>query len=143
LKELIYMTNFLRWAVVAVLVGHGLIHLLGVVKGFGWADVAQLKQPIGAGGGVIWLLAALLVLASAALIAVGAPTWWWVKMRAETKAPTALLGIMLIGVGADAILDPSPDAWGWTFLVAASLLGGMNLGVAFMGFAEHAPPTRR
>ena len=56
MKELIYMSHVLRWAVVAVLVGHGLIHFLGVVKGFGWADVAQLKQPIGAGGGVIWLL---------------------------------------------------------------------------------------
>jgi hypothetical protein len=77
-KELISMTNILRWVVVAVLVGHGLIHLLGVVKGFGWAEVAQLKQSIGAVGGVLWLLAALLVLASAALIAVGAPTWWWV-----------------------------------------------------------------
>ena len=32
------MNNVLRWAVVAVLVGHGLIHLLGVAKGFGWAE---------------------------------------------------------------------------------------------------------
>ena len=45
------MTTAFRWVVVAVLVGHGLIHLLGVAKGFGWADVPQLKQPIGAGAG--------------------------------------------------------------------------------------------
>ena len=45
------MTNVLRWVVVAVLVGHGLIHLLGVAKGFGWAAVPQLKEPIGTGGG--------------------------------------------------------------------------------------------
>jgi hypothetical protein len=73
-KELIYMNNVLRCAVVAVLVGHGLIHLLGVAKGFGWATVPQLNEPVGAGGGLLWLLAGFLVLASAALIAVGAPS---------------------------------------------------------------------
>ncbi len=66
-----------RWLVVAVLAGHGLIHLLGVVKASGWAEVSQLRQPIGPGAGVVWLLAAVLVLASAVLIAAGAPTWWW------------------------------------------------------------------
>lgn len=71
------MTNVLRWVVVTLLAGHGLIHLLGVAKGFGWAQVSALKQPIGLGGGALWLLAAVLVLTSAVLIAAGAPTWWW------------------------------------------------------------------
>ena len=60
-----------RWVVVAVLAGHGLIHLLGVAKAFGWAEVSELEQPIGPGGDVVWLLAAVLVLASAVLIAAG------------------------------------------------------------------------
>ncbi len=71
------MTSALRWTVAAVLAGHALIHLLGVVKGFGWAEVTQLKQPIGPGAGVVWLLAATLVLTSAVLIAAQAPSWWW------------------------------------------------------------------
>ena len=71
------MTTVVRWIVVAVLAGHGLIHLLGVAKGFGWAEVTQLRQPIGAAGGALWLLAGILVLVSAGFIAVGAPTWWW------------------------------------------------------------------
>jgi hypothetical protein len=70
------MTNVLRWAVVAVLVGHG-YHLLGVAKGFGWAEIPQLKQPMGVSGGILWLLAAVYVIASAVLMAVGAPPWWW------------------------------------------------------------------
>ncbi len=77
MKELIRVTNVVRWVIVAALVGHGLLHFLGVVKGFGWAAVPQLEEPIGAGGGVVWLLAGLLVLTSAVLFAVGAPTWWW------------------------------------------------------------------
>ena len=71
------MTNVIRWVVVAVLVGHGFIHLLGAAKGLGWSEVGQLKEPIGPGLGVVWLIAAALVLASAGLVAVGAPTYWW------------------------------------------------------------------
>jgi hypothetical protein len=62
---------------VTVLAGHGLLHLLGVAKGFGWADVSQLTEPIGVRAALLWLLAATLVLSAAALLAVGAPTWWW------------------------------------------------------------------
>ena len=71
------MSNVLRWIMVVLLSGHGLIHLLGAAKGFGWAEVDQLEQPIGSGAGVLWLLAAVLVLATAALLAAGGPAWWW------------------------------------------------------------------
>jgi len=71
------MTGAIRWVIVTVLVGHGLIHLLGAAKGFGWSTVSQLKEPIGGQAGVVWLVAALLVLASAGLLAGGSPTWWW------------------------------------------------------------------
>ena len=70
-------TTSLRWILVCVLAGHGLLHILGVVKGFGWADVSQLTNPIGVVEGVVWLVAAALVLTAAVLLAVGAPTWWW------------------------------------------------------------------
>lgn len=65
----------------------------------------------------------------------------YAMMLVEMKAPNALLGIMLIGLGADSILDPSPNGWGWTLMVAASLVGGLNLGVVFMGFAHQAAPS--
>jgi hypothetical protein len=110
--------------VTAVLGGHGLIHLLGAAKGFGWADVAQLEQPIGAGGGVLWLLAALLVLACAVLIAVGAPTGWWliaacgaivsqaaiVTSWSDAKAGT-LLNVLLLLVAAWWYLSSGPTSF--------------------------------
>jgi hypothetical protein len=92
------MSNAIRWTVVAVLAGHGLIHLLGTAKGLGWAAVPQLRQPIGAGTGVVWLLAAALVLASAVLIAVGAPTWWW----AVALAAAAISEIVIVTSWSDA-----------------------------------------
>ncbi|MEY2431405.1 MAG: hypothetical protein QOC92_1130 [Acidimicrobiaceae bacterium] len=50
-----------RWIVVAVVVGHGLLRLLGAAKGFGWADMSQLTRPISTGMGIAWLAAAVLV----------------------------------------------------------------------------------
>jgi hypothetical protein len=99
--------------VVAVLALHGLIHLLGTVKGLGWAEVSQLRQPIGAAAGVAWLLAAVLVLACAGLLAVGAPTWWWaialaaavvsqvviVASWSDAKAGTAVNVLLALAAG--------------------------------------------
>lgn len=59
-------------------------------------------------------------------------------MTAEMKAPSALLGIMVIGLGASTILDPSPNVWGWALMVAASLVGGLNLGLASMWSVDQA-----
>jgi hypothetical protein len=78
LEELICSTNAFRWVVAGLLMVHGLIHFLGVAKGLGWADVPQLRQPIGVWGAVLWLVAALLVLTAGVVVAAGAPTWWWV-----------------------------------------------------------------
>ena len=72
------MTSVIRWFVVAVVALHGLIHLLGALKGFGWSEVSALKQPIGPVVGAVWLLATVLLLASAGLIAADTRTWWWV-----------------------------------------------------------------
>lgn len=41
---------------------HGLIHLLGFIKGFGFREVKELTLPIGRSLGVLWLIAALLIL---------------------------------------------------------------------------------
>lgn len=71
------MTTAIRWLVVGLLSMHGFIHLLGAVKGFGWAEVSSLRDPIGPIAGAMWLLAALLVLAAAVMFAVGALRWWW------------------------------------------------------------------
>ena len=36
------MRTAIRWIFAVVVVLHGLLHLLGAVKGFSWAEVAQL-----------------------------------------------------------------------------------------------------
>jgi hypothetical protein len=59
-----------------VLVVHGLIHLLGFAKAFGWAELPQLTVPISPFVGVLWLIGALLFLAAAGSLFVW-PRWWW------------------------------------------------------------------
>ncbi len=71
------MRTVTRWAVVVLVLVHGLIHMLGAAKGLGWADVLQLAGPIGPGAGVAWLVAAVLVVGAGVLLACGAQ-WWWV-----------------------------------------------------------------
>jgi hypothetical protein len=71
------MRRVLGWVVVVVLVLHGLIHLFGAVKGFGWANVSVLNQPIGPAVGAAWLAAGTLVVVAAVLMAVRT-RWWWV-----------------------------------------------------------------
>ncbi len=122
-KELIRMTDVLRWAVAAVLLGHALIHLLGAAKGFGWADVPRLDQPIGAAGAVLWLAAALLVLASAALLALGPPTWWW-----------------LVALAA-AVVSQAAIVTSWDDAKAGTALNVVLVLLAAYGFASSGPTS--
>lgn len=115
------MTKGLRWLFVALLAGHGIIHLLGAAKGFGAADVAQLTQPIGVGQGVLWLLAAAVTLASAALLASGAPTWWWL--------------IALCG----AALSQVTIATSWSDAKAGTIVNAIVVLVAGYAFASSGP----
>jgi hypothetical protein len=47
---------------------HGLIHLMGFAKAFGFAQLAQLTQPISRPVGVVWLSAGLLMIGSSVLV---------------------------------------------------------------------------
>lgn len=79
------------WAYVAIVVVHGLIHLMGVVEGFGLADVEQLTEPVGGAEAVLWLVAAVAVLGAAAMTAVRARGWWLVTAVAAVVSQVAIL----------------------------------------------------
>ena len=125
MKGLILMTNIPRFIVVVLLAGHGLIHLLGAAKGFGWAEVNQLPQPIGPAAGVLWLAAALLVLASAALLATGAPVWWWAV------------------AGAAAVTSQVAIATSWSDAKAGTVINVLLVLAAAYGFASVGPTSYR
>jgi hypothetical protein len=68
-----------------LIVLHGLIHLLGPAKAFGWASVSQLRVPVSHGAGLLWLLAAVLLVATSTGLVLRVPWWWY----------TALPGVIL------------------------------------------------
>lgn len=57
-------------------------------------------------------------------------------MLAEMRAPIAMLGIMVMG--ASPVMAASPNAWDCALMVVTTLAGGLDLGIAFMGFADQA-----
>lgn len=112
----------------AVVVLHGLIHLLGAAKGLGWANVSQLKEPISSSMGVAWLMAAVLVVGTGLLLA-SAVRWWWV------------VGTAAVLVSQGVILTSWSDALAGTS-VNVLLLAAVTLGYALRGSTSISPgPT--
>jgi hypothetical protein len=66
----------MKYILIALLVIHGLIHLLGFVKAFGLAQPPQLQAAISQSVGLMWLVVALLFLVSGGMVLV-AGKWWW------------------------------------------------------------------
>jgi hypothetical protein len=56
---------------------HGLIHVLGPAKAFGWTEVSQIRVPVSPAAGLLWFLAAVLLIAGAMGLALGAQWWWY------------------------------------------------------------------
>lgn len=77
-------------AFAAVLVVHGLLHLLGAAKGLRFAALPQLTQPISPSLGLLWLAAASLFVSSAVCVFVW-PRGWWIVATVALVASTAAL----------------------------------------------------
>ena len=91
----------MRWIPIALVGVHGLIHLMGFAKGFGFADLPQLTQPISRGWGLAWLIAALLVTTTTAMLVVGARSYW-------------MAGALAVLVSQAVIFSVWRDAWAGT-----------------------------
>ncbi len=118
------MRTWPRWLLVAVVTGHGLIHLMGAANGFGWAELPKLSQPVSPLGGAGWLLATLLVLTSGALLA--ARAWrWWAAMATAAAVSEAV------------ILTAWADAW------AGSAANAVMLLAAGYGYLSQGPGSFR
>jgi len=107
-----------------LLVLHGLIHLLGTAKAFGWAELPQLTQPITPFAGTLWLVAGVLFLATAPLLFLWPRGWW-------------LIGVCAVILSTSLIVSSWPDA---KFGALANAI--VVLGVVF-GFLAQGPYSLR
>ncbi len=107
-------------ALVGLLTLHGLIHLMGFAKGFGYAELSQLTQPISHGWGLLWLLGSGLVLATAVMLALGSRSYW-------------IVGAIALTVSQLLIVAAWRDAW------AGSAVNAVLLVVVAYGFLTEGP----
>jgi hypothetical protein len=108
----------MRWIVGVLLAVHGLFHLMGFVKAFGYAKLPQLTQPISREMGLLWLAAGLLVIASAVML-VARPRGFWI------------VGAVALVVSQAVILSAWRDAWAGTVVNVVLLFA-----VAYGWFTE-------
>lgn len=80
----------MRIAFAVLLALHGAIHLLGFVKAFGLAEVAQIQQPVSRLAGVLWLFSTVAFLAATGLL-VASSRWWWVAGAPAVLSSQALV----------------------------------------------------
>ena len=99
----------MRWTLIGLLAGHGLIHLMGFAKAFGLAELPQLALPITRDWGVLWLVASGLVVATAVLLAIEARPYW-------------IVGGLALLVSQLLIMTVWRDAWAGTVANAALLI---------------------
>ncbi len=76
---------------VIIIAAHGLIHLLGFVKAFKLAEVAELTQNISKSAGVAWLLTALLFIAVSLLLLIQKDYWWVVAIPVLIISQTLII----------------------------------------------------
>lgn len=81
----------MKWLFAGLLLIHGLIHLMGFAKAFGYAELPQLTQPISRVQGIIWLAAAALFLAALAALFVSPRQWWWIGVIALLVSQAAII----------------------------------------------------
>ncbi|MFO0727559.1 MAG: DUF6544 family protein [Myxococcota bacterium] len=111
---------------------HGLIHGLGVVKGFGLFPVTSLKAPIGSAAAILWTLGLLGFTAGGALLLGKSPMWWVptlpalvastvaiVPVFAEAKAGLVVNAVVLIPL-ALSLLELRPQSFRSTYQAAVA-----------------------
>ena len=74
----------------AFILVHGLIHLLGFVKAFGFASISQLTQPVTKPAGIAWLASGVLFVVAAFLYLFHQECWWVIGVPAVVVSQTLI-----------------------------------------------------
>lgn len=72
----------MRILLFAVILVHGLIHLMGFAKAFEYAELGQLKEAISRPTGRLWLACSLALITASGLYLGRVAAWWWIAIPA-------------------------------------------------------------
>jgi Family of unknown function (DUF6920) len=104
----------MRWILALLLIVHGLAHVMGFAKAFGYAELPQLAH-VTRQAGVAWLAAAILMILCGFLV-LWLTAWWSV-------------GVIALVLSQAAIATAWRDAWAGTMLNVV-ILGAVGLSAA-------------
>lgn len=148
----------MRLALSTLILLHGLVHLMGFAKAFGYAELPQLTQPIVRPVGLLWLLGALGFVAAAALHLMRQESWWLLALPAialsqllvglswrDAKAGTLANLVILVPVLA-AALEAGPASFRSRYRAAVAEGLSRNAGMPLVSEADLTPlpePVRK
>lgn len=81
----------MRWIFAFIILVHGLIHAMGLVKAFGFAELSQLTQPISRPVGILWLVAGLMTLATVVALFLWPRGYWVLGAAAVVLSQVVIL----------------------------------------------------
>jgi hypothetical protein len=79
-----------RWLFIVIVLLHGVIHLMGFAKAFGYAELPQLTAPISQSMGLVWLAAAILCITTVIALFAWPRGWWGIAMAAAVVSQIAI-----------------------------------------------------
>ena len=81
----------LRYLFILFVASHGLIHLMGFAKAFGYGDMKQLSIPISKPAGIIWMITTLLFSVTALLLLSNKSGWYIIAIPAVMLSQVLLI----------------------------------------------------
>jgi hypothetical protein len=81
----------LKYLLVLVIAIHGLIHLIGYAKAYGYGNFPQLTKSVSKPVGSLWLIAAIHFITVAIFYMLGKEGWWMVAIPALIISQTLIL----------------------------------------------------
>lgn len=72
--------SFMKYLFLLVILMHGLIHLMGFVKAFGFAQINQLTREISKPMGVLWLFVTILLISTTLIYFLQNEYWWLIAL---------------------------------------------------------------
>jgi hypothetical protein len=66
----------MKFIILSIILLHGLLHLIGFVKAFGFAELNELTTPVSREWGIIWLITTLLLISAGVLWILNLEYWW-------------------------------------------------------------------
>lgn len=81
----------MRFIFIGLIILHGIIHILGIIKAFNFASIEQLSQNISKSIGILWLASTILFIITAVLFYLDKEYWWIIGTTALIISQTLII----------------------------------------------------